>query len=110
MAEFGHLIETFAVGELTKQSTWLPGVAATGHWRTHDQDEVDLVIELDDGTVLVFEIKAAARITARDLSGLRKLKNAIDAPFRGVILYTGERSYQLDEHQYAFPIDTLWST
>jgi len=109
MAEFGHLLETFAVGELVKQSSWFPGVSATGHWRTHDGDEVDLIVELDDGTVLAFEVKAAARITPKDMSGLRKLQNAVDAPFRGVILYTGERSYRLGEDQYAFPIDTLWS-
>ena len=43
------------------------------------------------------------------MSGLRKLQNAVDTPFRGVMLYTGERSYRLGEDQYAFPIDTLWS-
>lgn len=109
MAEFGHLLETFTVGELRKQASWFPGVAATGHWRTHDQDEVDLVIELDDGTVLAFEIKAVARITEKDTRGLDKLRDALSVPFCGVILYTGEKSYRLDDHLFAFPIDALWS-
>lgn len=108
MVEFGHLLETFTVSELMKQASWLPGVVATGHWRTHDQDEVDLVIELEDGTVLAFEVKAGARITQQDVRGLRKLRNAVTGPFRGVILYTGEKPYRLDEDLYAVPIDALW--
>ncbi|MBU4215951.1 MAG: DUF4143 domain-containing protein [Actinobacteria bacterium] len=45
LTEFGHLLETFVVGELLKQASWIDDVAVTGHWRTHDNDEVDLVVE-----------------------------------------------------------------
>ncbi len=110
MAHYGHLLETFAVGELLKQASWIPNVAATGHWRTRDQDEVDLVIEHDDGTVLGFEIKAARRVTAGDTRGLLKLQEALGRPFVGVVLYTGERSYELDDDLYAMPVDALWSS
>lgn len=42
LAEFGHLLETFVVGELLKQASWSDNIAAVGHWRTHDGQETDL--------------------------------------------------------------------
>lgn len=46
--QFGHLHETFVVGEALKQASWMDGVAGVGHWRTHDGADVDLVIERND--------------------------------------------------------------
>lgn len=68
LTELGHLVETFVVGELMKQASWLDGIAGVGHWRTRDDDEVDLVIEHEDGAVLAFEVKAAQRVLDRDLA------------------------------------------
>lgn len=59
LTEFGHLLETFVV-ELRKQVSWLNEPVTIGHWRTHDGDEVDFVIEFDDGGVLAFEVKAGS--------------------------------------------------
>jgi predicted AAA+ superfamily ATPase len=49
LSEFGHLLETFVVGELHKQASWLEGVYPPGHWRTHEGAEVDFVVEREDG-------------------------------------------------------------
>jgi len=57
---FGHLLETFVVGEVLAQATWTEGVTSAGRWRTWDNTEVDLVIEADDGRVVAFEITAAS--------------------------------------------------
>ena len=32
--------------------SWLDERITIGHWRTHDGDEVDFIIEFDDGAVL----------------------------------------------------------
>ncbi|HEY5180878.1 MAG TPA: DUF4143 domain-containing protein [Dermatophilaceae bacterium] len=40
LTEFGSLLETFAVGELRKQISWLDEQVISGHWRTHDGDEL----------------------------------------------------------------------
>lgn len=109
--EFGHLFETFVVGELLKQSTWIEGVTGWGHWRTHDGDEVDLVIEREDGAAVAFEVKSGALVRAEDLRGLRKLRAAVGEPFvAGVVLYTGERSYVAEERLMVLPTDRLWTT
>lgn len=110
LIELGHLLETFAVGELLKQASWLDGLAGVGHWRTHDGDEVDFIIERDDGAVLAFEVKAAGRVPAPEFGPLRKLRGALDEAFvAGVILYTGTHSYRVEDRLYAMPIDRLWS-
>jgi predicted AAA+ superfamily ATPase len=108
LSEFGHLLETFVVGEVIKQLDWLDEPIARGHWRTHDGDEVDLVIEREDGAVAALEVKAASRVTARDLRSLVKLRAKLGARFfAGVVLYTGARAYTQDGIQIV-PIGRLW--
>jgi predicted AAA+ superfamily ATPase len=94
LTEFGNLLETFVIGELRKHAAWLDAPVTVGHWRTHDGDEVDFVMEFDDGRVLAFEVKASERVTSRDLKGLRTLRRALGDRFiAGVALTTGPRSY-----------------
>jgi hypothetical protein len=109
LTELGHLLETFVVGELVRQASWLDWIAGPGHWRTRDGDEADLVLERDDGSILAFEVKAAARAVDRDFTPLRKLASAVGSAFvAGVVLYTGQRSYNLEDNLFVMPIDRLW--
>ncbi|MCL2788620.1 MAG: ATP-binding protein [Micrococcales bacterium] len=111
LTEFGHLLETFVVGELLKEVSWMDGIAAVGHWRTFDGHEVDLVIEGDDGRVFAFEVKAGRRVGADAFRGLGKLRSALGDAFAcGVLLHTGERSFRFDDRLLALPVDRLWST
>lgn len=109
LTEFGNLLETFVIGELHKQISWLDEPVTTGHWRTHDGDEVDFVAEFDDGRVLAFEVKANERVAGGDLKGLRKLRDALGERFiAGVAFSTGARSYTYEERLHVMPIDRLW--
>lgn len=111
MTELGHLLETFCVGEVLKQLSWLPARTDAGHWRTHDGDEVDLVLERDDGAVAAIEVKAGERVRDSDFRGLRKLREALGKRFLGgVVLHLGRRSYTLDDRLHALPADRLWLT
>jgi hypothetical protein len=58
VTEFGHPLETFLVGEVSKQLGWLDEAVMFGHWRTRDGDEVDLVVEREDGKVVAVEARA----------------------------------------------------
>lgn len=110
LTEFGHLLETFVVWELLKQTSWIDGIAGHGHWRTHDGDEVDLVIERDDGAILAFEVKAGSRVPGDALRPLRKLREATGTQFiAGIALCTGELTYTFDDRLHVMPIDRLWS-
>jgi uncharacterized protein len=110
LTQFGHLLETFVVGELVREAAWLEDVAACGHWRTHDGNEVDLIVERSDGGVLAFEVKASSQVAGHDAKHLRRLRDALGERFlAGVALYTGPNAYRLDDRLYAAPIDRLWS-
>lgn len=109
LTELGNLTETFVVGELRKQISWLDEAVTSGHWRTQEGDEVDFVIEFDDGRVLAFEVKASERISGADFRGLRKLRDALgERLIAGVALNTGLRSYTFEDRLHVMPLDRLW--
>lgn len=109
LTEFGHLLETFVYGEVAAQCAWRDDVRVLGHWRTREGDEVDLIVERDDGRVLAFEVKAAGRAVAKDATGLRKLRDLLGDDFEaGIVLHTGQRSIELDDRIYGLPLDRLW--
>jgi predicted AAA+ superfamily ATPase len=110
LADFGHLLETFVVGEIRKQASWLDLPVALGHWRTSDGAEVDLVIEADDGAVIAFEVKASERAQGSDFRGLTQLRDAVGTRFTaGVTLTTGNRPYTVADRLHVLPIDSLWT-
>lgn len=110
LTEYGHLLETFAVGEILKQASWSDAPVASGHFRTEAGEEVDLVLERDDGQVLAFEIKAGSRISGDDLRGLRQLKERLGTQLaEAIILHTGIHAYMHDEWITVLPLDRLWA-
>lgn len=110
LTEYGHLVETFAIGEILKQVSWWDAPVAVGHFRTATADEVDLVLETDDGSVLAFEIKAGTRVDAKDLAGIRALRNRVGSRLKAaVVLYTGRLPYAHEEGAHILPLDILWS-
>jgi len=111
LTEFGHMLETFVVGEVCKQLDWLDAPVQRGHWRTHDGEEVDLILEREDGKVAAVEVKAASRAPASELRGLLKLRRKLGSQFLGgVVLYTGARAYTHDRNLHVVPITRLWTT
>ncbi len=60
--------------------------------------------------VLVVKVKAAERVAAKDLSGLRKLRDALGPRLlAGIALTTGSRSYTHEDRLHVMPIDRLWT-
>jgi uncharacterized protein len=110
LTEYGHLLETFAVGEILKQISWSDAPVSTGYFRTESGDEVDLVLERDDGQVIAFEIKAGTRVSGEDLRGLRFLKERLGPRLQeAIILYTGEYVYRHDDSVWVLPLSQLWT-
>jgi predicted AAA+ superfamily ATPase len=107
--QFGHLLETFVVGEILKQTHWLDAPVDVGHWRTHDGQEVDLVIERMDGSVLAIEVKASPDVRAEDLRGIRALQKKLGQDqVTGVVLHTGKSGWRIDAGTIALPIARIW--
>lgn len=110
LTEFGHLLETFVVGEVSRQASWMDGLVGVGHWRNYDGDEVDFIAERTDGTVIAIEVKTGGRVSGSDLKPLHKLRDRLGKSFvAGVALYLGERAYTLDDRLHVMPVDRLWT-
>lgn len=110
MTELGHLLETFCVGELLKQASWMEIPPQVGHWRTRDGDEVDLILERDDGALAAIEVKAAERVRDPDFRSLCKLREALGERFlAGLVLHLGARAYTHGDRLHAIPVDRLWA-
>ena len=108
--EFGHVVESFAVGELRKQASWNDTVVGVGHWRHLDGYEVDFVVEREDGGIVGFEIKTGTRIQGADMKGMAKLRDSLGAQFiGGIALHLGERSYTYADRLHVVPLDRAWT-
>jgi hypothetical protein len=109
LTEYGHLLETFAVGEILKQVSWSDAPVAAGYFRTEPGDEADLILERDDGQVIAFEVKAGSRVGGEDLRGLRVLKDRLGSRLEeAIVLYTGEHAYRHDGWIWILPLSRLW--
>lgn len=106
---YGPLLENFVVSEVLKLVTWSDRRLRISHFRTKDQDEVDLVLEDRRGRVIGIEVKASATVRAQDLRGLRQLQDAVGDRFvQGLVLHDHDRITPFDEKLHAGPVSLLW--
>ena len=99
---FGALLESFVVSELLKLASWSERRMSFSHYRTKDQDEVDVVIEDRRGRIIGIEVKASATVRPQDFRGLRQF-------VRGLVLHDHDRVTPFGEKLQAAPISVLWS-
>ncbi|MGO1736439.1 MAG: ATP-binding protein [Leucobacter sp.] len=110
MTEFGHLLESFVVQEVIRQTTWMSSLVSAGHWRTRDNDEVDLVLERHDGAVIGIEVKAGERVEDNHFAGLRKLRDRLGTAFAaGVAFHLGQVGYEKEDRIHSIPVERLWT-
>ncbi len=106
---WGPLLENFVVSEVLKLCTWSDKRLRVAHFRTKEQDEVDLVLEDRQGRVIGIEVKASATVRAPDLRGLRQLQAAVGDKFvQGLVLHDHDRITPFDEKLHAGPVSMLW--
>lgn len=103
----GAVLESFLCTELMKQSTWSKTRPSIFHFRTHKQQEVDLVLEDAAGRLVGVEIKKTASPGSNDFKGLRHLSE-YPKFHRGILLYTGETSVSFGDRLHAIPANAVW--
>ncbi|MEI9885096.1 MAG: ATP-binding protein [Rhizomicrobium sp.] len=106
---FGRILENFVATELTKQVGML-GDGALFHFRSHDNREVDFVVERRNGTLIGIEVKASESVTVEDFAGLKALKAYAQNGFRrGIVFYRGTDVVPFADDMVALPLETLWT-
>lgn len=106
---FGALLECFVVSEIMKIAAWTDLRLSFSHYRTKDQEEVDLVIEDRRGRIVGIEVKASATVRPEDVKGLRQLKAATGDRFlRGIVLHDHDRITPFGDNIVAAPLSLLW--
>lgn len=106
----GRLLESFVVGELRKQISWIDPRMSLCHLRTATGSEVDMLIEKSDGSVAAIEVKASATVGPADFAPLKALRDHLGKPFRsGVVLYLGEQTVPFGDRLWLVPVSALWT-
>lgn len=106
---FGALLEGFVHGELEKQAAWSDQGLSIFHYRDKDKEEVDFVLENDDGAIVGVEVKAAATVFPADFNGMRRLAAATRRRFKcGVVIYDGPEIVPFGNDMFAAPASVLW--
>jgi len=108
---YGSLLENFVLMEIVKQSGWAEEEIRLYHFRDKKKNEVDIVLEKDDGKIIGVEVKASASIKQQDFKGLYELELYGGSQFvRGILVYTGALFLPMkykDRIFYAVPISFL---
>ena len=109
-SDFGLLLESFVYNELRKQAVWIEEPMSFYHYRDKDKVEVDVIIENAIGDCFAIEVKAAATLSAKDFTGLKRFQSVAGERFKiGVLLYDGDHTTALGDNLYAVPLGALWS-
>jgi predicted AAA+ superfamily ATPase len=107
---FGAVLETFVFSEVMKQTTWSEGGYTLHHYRDKDQDEVDIIVEDEQGALIGIEVKASATVHASDFKGMRKLLDICGDNLKlGLVMYDGTKVVPFGNRLFAAPISSLWA-
>ena len=108
---FGNTLEAFVLAELQKQNTWREEPYRLFHLRERNT-EVDIVIELADGRVILVEVKSAVNVDNRATRHLETLMERLGTrAVAGTVLYLGEEHLSMNlaaGRIVITPIPTLW--
>lgn len=106
----GSVAENFVLMELIKQISWSEQLLNIYYFRTSSGQEVDFVIERNDGSIVGIEVKAAHSPRAEMFNWLKVLASETGKKFvRGFLFYNGEELITFDKNLLAIPLRALWS-
>jgi predicted AAA+ superfamily ATPase len=105
----GPVFETFVFNELLRMGSTASRQLGFYHYRDTRQREIDIVVENEDGMVLLIEVKASSTVTASDFNSINYLlEKHPDRIARGIVVYTGGDVLPFGERLLALPAKCLW--
>jgi len=112
----GALFESYCVNLIFAMMSGLYHRPAAYHWRTYAGAEVDLVLQMN-GILYPIEFKFSTTISGHDARGIEAFRQAhmqaeqqgesVDRVGHGLIVYVGQRAYQLSERVTVIPFNAL---
>lgn len=100
---FGHALENYVVTELVKQLSFSNVRGQLHHFRTSDGNEIDFVIEQQDGSLFAIEIKKSESVDIQDFKSIQLLAGSAPKDFKvGVILYSGKEPVPFGEKLWPY--------
>lgn len=107
----GRVIETFVMSQLRAEQVASPSRPRLYHFRQHDgRREIDVIAEVGAHAIVAIEVKAGAAPTASDARHLTWLRDELGDRFlAGVLLHTGQSTFELGDRLLATPISSLWA-
>ncbi len=108
---YGGLLESYIAMECYKHLAWAAEEAEIYHFRDKQKNEVDIVLEQDNGLIIGLEVKGAASVSEHDFKGLAKLAESAGGNFRyGVVVYSGSQllPFKINNNSFfAIPVSIL---
>lgn len=102
--------ETFVLGEIVKQNSWLERPGQVYYYRDASEREIDIVVELPGGDTIAIEVKSSSTVRPKDFRHLRFMRDKLGGKLKsGVILYTGQQTIPAGKCMAAVPVNALWS-
>ncbi|MDO5099572.1 MAG: DUF4143 domain-containing protein [Corynebacterium sp.] len=109
MEYFGALLEQYVTQQLLAQRSWSNEFYDLFHYRTRDNQEIDLVIELRDGRLIFVEIKATQTPSIDAFKTMRNVKEKLgERVAAGVVFHTGSFCHRIHDWMFQLPISALW--
>ena len=106
----GQIFETFIFNELLRMASAQMNSYIFYHYRDSRKREVDLVIENENGKIVLIEIKASSTVTASDFKAINYLQEKhSDKVILGFVVYTGSTFLPFGKRQVALPACCLWN-
>lgn len=102
----GQIFETFVFNELYKQVSYLLDGTQIYYYRTHDQKEIDFVIERQ-GKIVAIEVKFAKSVTMGDFKHIVDFMQASSHVHLGLVIYMGTMPIQFGENLWAIPLGMM---
>lgn len=99
--QFGRIWETFIIEQLVRHFKNQVETADFYYYRTHNQAEIDLIIETDHGLVPI-EIKAGSVTSKRQTITLERFVEEHKCPY-GLVINNGDEVFRLSEKVYQLP-------
>lgn len=107
----GRLLDSFVMAQLRTEVTISSSRPRLFHLRQREgRHEIDILAELGGGRIIAIEVKASSAPDGRMARHLVWLRDQLGDRFvAGVLLHTGQRTFNLGAKIVAAPISTLWS-